>query len=220
LGKDLISKVLTEGAIVSTRLAASNIWLQNIIYRSNNHKVSISLLNEYLENIIMVGHPIVLKHTSEWNEILFESEIVEIHPDFPSHVKVNITGIKEQKNIRAFPRYDVYLASNVTAGEYVNDSFAIIHNISLVGVAFYSRVDLHPEEDNVKITMYLTNNRTVSAVGKINRKVPHTDFIEYGFQFTKMHEDNNNTLSSYFGLLEIDRTSLREEYINCIKKHM
>lgn len=220
MGKDLVSKILTEGTIVSTKLASSNIWLQNIIYRSSNHKVSISLLNEYLENIIMVGHPITLKYSSELKEILFNCEVAEIHPDFPCHVKVNVNSIKEQKNVRVFPRYDVYLAANVSLDDYVNDSFAIIHNISLVGLAFYSREDFQPSQENVKIVMYLSNNRTINAVGKISWKVPHADFIEYGFQFTQMHEENNNTLSSYFSLIEIDRSSLREEYINCIKKHL
>lgn len=220
LGKDLVSKVLTEGTIVSTKLGTSSIWLQNIIYKSQNHKISISLLNEYLENIIMIGQPVIIKHSSELSEILYEGQIVDIHPDFPSFVKIHLSSVREEKNERVFPRYDVHLASTMTVGNRIDESFAIIHNLSLAGMSFYCKDDFSPEEDVVKFTIYLTNNKSVCAVGKIKRKIQLPDFIEYGLSFTEMHEENNNILSSFFSLIEIDRASLHDEYINCIRKHI
>ena len=220
LRKDSVTSLLTEGTIINTKLSSSNVWLQNIIYKSDNHSVYISLLNEYLENIIMVGQTIVIKLTNEHNEFVFDGLILEIHPEFPSYVSVNVIGIKSQKNIRVFPRYDVYLASMLKVEPLEEESFAVIHNISLVGMAFYSKDDFHPSEDNVKATIYLADDKILNAAGRINRKQPSIDYIEYALQFTEMQEETSNMLSSYFSVLETDRSFIREDFFNCIKKHL
>jgi len=58
LKKDIVSKVLKEGTVVNTKLKNGDIWIQNIVYRTEKHMISIALLNEYLENIIMLDRPL------------------------------------------------------------------------------------------------------------------------------------------------------------------
>jgi len=60
LKKDIVSKVLKEGTVVNTKLKNGDIWIQNIVYRTEKHMISIALLNEYLENIIMLGQTITI----------------------------------------------------------------------------------------------------------------------------------------------------------------
>lgn len=218
LGKDLVSSVLTEGAIVSTKLYSGNVWLQNIIYKSENHLISISLLYEYMENIIMVGQPIAIKFSNESNEFVFDGEVVDIHPDFPGYINIHISAIKEIKNVRNSPRYDVYLASAMKIKDYDKECFAIVHNISLSGIAFYSKDDFHPQEENVKTTIYLSQGQTLNVTGRITRKKPYADFIDYGMNYTT--NPDNNTVSSYFASLEVKKTDLRSEFMNKVKKHL
>jgi len=103
LKKDIVSKVLKEGTVVNTKLKNGDIWIQNIVYRTEKHMISIALLNEYLENIIMLGQTITIKYSSEHSEILFEGEIVKIRPEYPSYITIDIKDIKEVKNTRVFP---------------------------------------------------------------------------------------------------------------------
>lgn len=216
----MISKVLREGVVVNTKLSACNIWVQNIIYKVENHLVSIALLNEYLENIIMLGQPILLKYSSDQTEFLFEGEIVKITPDFPSNITINITSVRELKNARAFPRHDVYLGSHIQPFDSSDEYFAIIHNISLVGMAFFSKDNFEIDGKQLEISIYLPNRKIINAKGRINRRLPKTDFIDYGLQYTEMQEDSNNFLSSFFNFVEDEKTKLREEFINCVKRHL
>lgn len=81
--KDVVSRVLKEGMVVNTKLKNGSIWIQNIVYKVEKHLVSIALLSEYLENIIMLGQSITVKYSSEHSEILFEGEVVKIRPEYP-----------------------------------------------------------------------------------------------------------------------------------------
>ncbi|MFZ5987005.1 MAG: PilZ domain-containing protein [Bacillota bacterium] len=220
MGKDLISTVLKEGMIINTKLSSSNVWLQNIVYAADSHSVSVALLNAYLENVIMIGQSIFIKYSSEQTELLFEGEIVKISPEFPSYITINISSVRELKNSRVFPRHDVYLASTIKTSDLQKEYFAIIHNVSLVGMAFYSRDHFEPGEKQLELSIYLPNKKIIIAKGRITRKIPQNSFIDYGMQYTEMSEESNNILSSFFSSLEDEKIRLREEFVNCIKKHL
>lgn len=218
--KDLMSKVLKEDMVVNTRLSSSNIWIPNVVYKVENHMVTIGLLNEYLENIIMMGQNMTLKVSNPKTEFLFEGEIVEISPDFPSYVTLKIRDIKKLKNIRTFPRYDVYLGAVVKPVDSSEDSFAIVHNLSLVGMAFYSREDYKIGDQGYEFSIYLSDCKTVKAIGKITRVSIKDHFSDYGFQFTEMNEENNILISNIFNSIEDEKDKIREEFLSCVKKHL
>jgi len=220
LKKDIVSKVLKEGTVVNTKLKNGDIWIQNIVYRTEKHMISIALLNEYLENIIMLGQTITIKYSSEHSEILFEGEIVKIRPEYPSYITIDIKDIKEVKNTRVFPRYDVYLGATVKIPDSPEERFVIIHNISFVGMAFYAKDFFEIDNDELDFSIFLPNKQSIRTRGKINRRSPKSDFADYGLQYTAMTEDSNNILSSFFNLVEDEKSKLREEYINCVKKHL
>ena len=60
LRKDIVSTVLKEGMVVGTKLSSCNVWVQNIIYKVKKRSVTIALLTDYLQNVIMFGQPFQL----------------------------------------------------------------------------------------------------------------------------------------------------------------
>ncbi|HOM01850.1 MAG TPA: PilZ domain-containing protein [Acetivibrio sp.] len=218
--KDIVSKVLKEGMVVNTKLKNGSIWIQNIVYRVEKHMISIALINEYLENIIMLGQTMTVKYSSEHSEILFEGEIVKIRPEYPSYITIDIKDVKEIKNTRVFPRYDVYLGATVKFPDSAEERFVIIHNISFVGMAFYSKEHFEIDCDELDFSIFLPNKKSINTRGKINRKSPKSDFADYGLQYTAMTEDSNSILSGFFNSVEDKKTKLKDDYIKCVRKHL
>jgi hypothetical protein len=220
LKKDVASKVLKEGMVVNTKLKNSNIWIRNIVYKAEKNMISVALLNEYLENIIMLGQSITIKYSSEHSEILFEGEIVKIRPEYPSYITIDIKDVKEIKNTRVFPRHDVYLGATVRIPDSPKERFVIIHNISYVGMAFYSKDYFEIDKGELDFSIFLPNKQSINTRGKINRISPKTDFADYGLQYTAMTEESNNILSFFFNLVDDEKIKLREDFINQVRKHL
>ncbi|ODM26635.1 PilZ domain-containing protein [Acetivibrio mesophilus] len=218
--KDVVSRVLKEGMVVNTKLKNGSIWIQNIVYKVEKHLVSIALLSEYLENIIMLGQSITVKYSSEHSEILFEGEVVKIRPEYPSYVTIDIKHVKEIKNTRIFPRHDVYLGATVRISDSPAERFVIIHNISLVGMAFYSKDYFEIDSGEHDFSIFLPNRKSINSRGKVNRRSPKSDFTDYGLQYTDMTEESNNTLSCFFNLVEEEKMKLRDQFVNCVRRHL
>ncbi|HHX17294.1 MAG TPA: PilZ domain-containing protein [Clostridium sp.] len=219
--KDIVSTVLKEGMVINTKLSSCNVWVQNIVYKVKKRSVTVGLLTEYLQNIIMFGQSFSIKYTTDNSEYIFEGEITKIDPDFPCSVTIDILNVTELNNQRIFPRADVFLASNIKLEDTHKEYFSIIHDISLVGVAFYCKDILEPDGKQIEIYIYLPNKQTISAKGKIARTTfKNDDIIDYGLQFTEMHDENNNSLSNFFSYLEEEKIKLQNQYIASIKKHL
>lgn len=220
MGKDLLYTILKEGVVVYTRLSSSNIWHQNIVYKVEDNSVSIALIPAYLESIIMPGQTITIKLTNEDMEYLFIGNISEIQPQFPSLVMVDIKNIKDLKNCRVFPRYDVYVAASIKTENSEDEHFAIIHDISLTGMAFYSNRDFSIVSEQLNLTIFLPNKDIIAAKGTIIRKITYDSYIDYGMNYTDMKEENNNSLYAFFSILEKEKSKLRDTFFKSIKKHL
>ncbi len=220
MGKDLLYTILKEGAVVYTRLSTSNIWHQNIVYKVEDNSVSIALIPGYLENIIMPGQTVTIKLTNEDMEYLFIGDISKIQPQFPSLVTFDIKNIKDLKNSRVFPRYDVYVAASIKSENSEDEHFAIIHDISLTGMAFYSKRDFAIASEQLNLTIFLPNKDIIAAKGTIIRKITYDSYIDYGMNYTDMQEENNNSLYSFFSILEKEKSRLRDTFFKSIKKHL
>jgi len=220
LEKDLVYTILKEGVVVYTKLSSSNIWHQNIVYKVEENSVSIALITRYLESIIMPGQTMTIKLTNEDMEYLFIGSISHIQPQFPSFVTIDIQEIKDLKNSRVFPRYDVYVAAKIKSDNSEDEHFAIIHDISLTGMAFYSKSDFSIANEQLNLTIFLPNKKEIFAKGKVIRKIGYNSYIDYGMSYTNMQEENNNSLYSYFSLLEKEQDKLRNFFYKSIKKYL
>ncbi|NLL07242.1 MAG: PilZ domain-containing protein [Clostridiaceae bacterium] len=217
---DLLYTILKEGVVVYTRLSASNFWHQNIVYKVENNSVSLALIPGYLESIIMTGQTLTIKLTNEDIEYLFIGHISEIRPHFPSLITVDIKNIKDLKNCRVFPRYDVYVAASIKSENSDDDHFAIIHDISLSGMAFYSKKDFSIASEQLNLTIFLPNKNIIVAKGTVTRKMTYDSYIDYGMSYTDMQEENNNSLYDFFSMLEVEKSKLRDTFFKSIKKHL
>ena len=220
MGKDLLYTILKEGVVVYTRLSSSNIWHQNIVYKVENNSVSIALIPGYLENIIMPGQNITIKLTNEDMEYLFIGSISDIRPQFPSLVTVDVKSVKDLKNCRVFPRYDIYVAAKIKSENSEEEHFAIIHDISLTGMAFYSKSNFSIANEQLNLTIFLPNKDIISAKGNVTRKITYESYIDYGMNYTDMQEENNNSLYAFFSVLEKEKSRLRDTFFKSIKKHL
>lgn len=203
-----------------TRLSASNVWHQNIVYKVENNSVSLALIPGYLESIIMTGQTLTIKLTNEDIEYLFIGHISEIRPHFPSLITVDIKNIKDLKNCRVFPRYDVYVAASIKSENSDDDHFAIIHDISLSGMAFYSKKNFSIASEQLNLTIFLPNKNIIVAKGTVTRKMTYDSYIDYGMSYTDMQEENNNSLYDFFSMLEVEKSKLRDTFFKSIKKHL
>jgi c-di-GMP-binding flagellar brake protein YcgR len=220
LRNDLLYTILKEGVVVYTRLSASNVWHQNIVYKVENNSVSLALIPGYLESIIMTGQTLTIKLTNEDIEYLFIGHISEIRPHFPSLITVDIKNIKDLKNCRVFPRYDVYVAASIKSENSDDDHFAIIHDISLSGMAFYSKKNFSIASEQLNLTIFLPNKNIIVAKGTVTRKMTYDSYIDYGMSYTDMQEENNNSLYDFFSMLEVEKSKLRDTFFKSIKKHL
>ena len=161
-----------------------------------------------------------IKLTNKDMEFLFTGTVTKIQPQFPSYVTINVKTLKDMKNSRVFPRYDVYLAANIESNNSKDKHFAIIHNISLIGMAFYSKNDFSISDEQLNLTIYLPNKDIITAKGTITRKISSDSYIDYGLKYTDMQEDINNSLYSFFSELEDEKSRLKDIFFKSIKKHL
>ncbi|MCX8131291.1 MAG: PilZ domain-containing protein [Clostridia bacterium] len=210
------SSILKEGLIVSTRLGSSAAWYKNIIYKCEEDKAYICLLESYLENIIAKDLKITLKLTNEFFEYLFEGSISDICPEYPSHVLMTIHKVEELVNTRAFPRYDIYLPASIKPLWEDTKNFSIVTNICLGGIAFLSKHEFDYGEES-EVSVYLPGNQTISGRGKVIRKSVKNGQFSYSMQFVDMTEENSIILSNYLAELDEDIAALQVNFFENIR---
>ncbi|MCX7749566.1 MAG: PilZ domain-containing protein [Clostridia bacterium] len=213
-----VMAILKEGATIGTRIIPDGIWHQNIVYKIENHTVYTSLLESYLENIIMVGSPIIIKLPLEYFEYLYEGTVTEIQPNYPGYVAITIKKAEELVNTRAFPRYDVCLGTDIKSPLNDNIIFSVVSNISLSGMAFVSK-ETYDYGDVLEIAVYLPNRSIAYAKGKIIRRNLQDTFNSYSMQFVYMDDKNSNLISKYMSTLEKKRLDMQQKYFDSIQKY-
>ncbi|MCX7923124.1 MAG: PilZ domain-containing protein [Clostridia bacterium] len=215
---NMISSILKEGMIVSTKISPNHTWYQNILYKCEDNLLYTSLINSYVENIIMIGTTITVKYANEFFEYLFEGVVSSINTDYPAHVVININKAEEMINTRTFPRYEVYLASTLKPIWFESSHFSVVTNLSLGGMAFLCKEQFEYGEE-LDTCIYLPGNANiVRGKGKVIRKNPKLHVIDYSMQFIEMDEDCSNIISSFITSLEDDYQKLQNNFFENIKK--
>ena len=219
----LVSSILEEGMLINTKIQSCSTWYKNCIYKVDNNIVSLSLLDIYIENLIMEGSELTLKYTTDYFEYLFQGTIVHITPEYPSYITINIQKCEELVNTRAFQRHDMYIPSHIKSEWDDKNYFAIITNISLGGMAFSSKQGFELGS-NLSLSIYVSDNQIIHGEGKIIRKTYKDNLFDYSLQFTNMTEENTNVLSNYLAKnderLESLKNKFQEEMNKIFKKHL
>ena len=212
-----VSTILKEGTIIYTRLGSNpnGAWYQNIVCKSESSTVCIPLIDTYLQSLIMIGTSISLKFGNEYFEYLFEGVVSNIKVDYLGLITVNVNKAEERINTRAYPRYDIYLASTISPLWSETPYFCIVTNLSFIGIAFASKYQFDSGEE-CDSSIYLPNHKIIRSKGKIVRKSVFNNIIEYGIHFTELTEENSCLLSDYLTELDEDKVRLQNlvlEYV-------
>lgn len=211
-----ISSVLNEGMIVNTKVGSGNIWYQNIVYKCEDNQLCLALVQEYLESTVLIGTTIFTKYANEYFEYLFEGTVTDIKISGPGHITLKISKGEEMINTREFPRYDIYLPSEIRPIWDDIKHFCIAINISLGGMAFVSKHDFDYGEES-EVHVFLPCDKIVAAKGKTIRKSAKNDHICYSMQFTEMTEESSILLSNYLTCLDDKLNEIRTHFFNEVK---
>ena len=212
----IVSSILKEGMVISTRLGSNITWHKNVVYKSEDDTVCLCLLDRYLEHAIMPGLKIILKHTNELFEYLFECIVTSISPQHPAHISVTVQKAEELVNTRAFPRYTTHLSSTIRPAWDENWQFSIITNICLGGIAFLSKHEFDYGEES-EIRIFLPQGKSISCKGKIIRKISRSGIFDYSTQFIDMTEHDSLMLSDYLTALDEISNQLQDHFSKDIK---
>jgi hypothetical protein len=211
-----IDTILTEGMIIRTKLGQGSTWFENIVYKCNGGQVVLSLLKNYLENTVMPGSSITLKHSIQYYEYLFEGTVTDINPVYPSSITVQINKCEELINTRSYPRFETNLPSLISPEHDEKGYFSVVTNISMGGTAFFSKHQFDYGEQ-CGVSIYLPGNIVICAKGKTIRRTRKYDYYDYSMQFTDIDEDAKSTISQYIHSIQQNWDKLKNDYFNNIR---
>ncbi|MCX7710186.1 MAG: PilZ domain-containing protein [Clostridia bacterium] len=214
-----VSSLLHEGSVISTRIGQNSIWYRNVVYSTQDNMIQLGLTVDYLENLIMPGSKIILKHTCEYFEYIFEGIVSNIQTAMPANITVHINKAEEIINTRIFPRYDTYFASDMKPVWDDKTYFSIITNISLGGVAFASK-HVYDYGEECDVCIYMPNSPKICCRGKVIRKSDKGEYIDYSMQFVDMDEENSNRVSEYLDMQGEIVEKMKADFFENVKKHL
>jgi hypothetical protein len=219
LNTTVIKYILKEGLLVSTRLGPGNVWYNNIIYKVDDTRIVLSLIDSYLENIIMLNSHFELKYANEFFEYVFEGIVVDINPKHPRCVTVLVKKAEELVNTRFFPRYDTYIASTIKKLWDDVWHFSIVNNICLDGMAFICKHELN-YGDEIDICIYLPDVEVICTRGKVLRKRHTNNLFNYSLQFIQMDETGSIKLSDYLAIADEINSNLTNFFLEHVKDQL
>ena len=212
MNAEAVSAILKEGSPASTRIGTHPAWYRNIVYKSEGSLVHLSLIDRYLENVVLPGSNIYIKFFNEFFVYLFSGIIHNIYAGSPGYIIVQITECEEIINTRLSPRYDTYLPANLKPDWDSMHRFSIITDLSYGGMAFLCTHRFDSNEE-VLVNAYLPFNQIFNTRGKVVRRNIKNNIIDYSMQFTETDETNCSLLSKYFARIDAEYTALYQQYL-------
>lgn len=214
----MLNEFLIEGKIIKTKHYNSNNWVNNVIYSFNRDsiEIDIGLEKDYIENIIMIGDTMRCKYTADTYEYTLTGWVSKIKLEDPQSITIKIHEIEKFSNKRKSYRYDVYLCAIIKKNKNAEKGiFAIIVNISNVGVAFVVKEDLEKElerelgkegtlgeKQNCFLELYTTPKDKVCFEGIIKGKNSNQKGNKYGVEITNIDTENKKVLDEFIYTLE------------------
>ncbi len=137
-------------------------------------------------------------------------EVEEITLMFPQKLIVKVENVEKSKNLRKQDRYPVSLSANVRKSDSREVHFAVIKNISLLGVSFTCNIELESSSE-VILNIAVSKEALITFTGRIIRARELTNFFEYGVIQTDIDELNREELEKYIERLKSEELEQPEE---------
>ena len=208
----IIPKVIKKGVAIKVKHYSLFESITNKVGNVQGNKIIMSLSQKLLDNNVLVGDSVVCIFLHDDSEYVMSGEILDITLLYPQKVTVKIENVEILKNMRRHTRYSVSLSSNVCLKDSREVYFAVVKNLSLVGVSFTSNVEFEVNSDIV-INIAVSKEQVITFYGRIIRSRQLSKFYEYGVMQTAIDELNSEELENYIANLEKEELSMMMNYL-------
>lgn len=203
----IIPKALIKGGKIKIRHYSTFEPVTTIIAGIYGNNIAVDLPQKLLDNNVMVGDNIVLIYFNEEVEYVLNGEILDITLIHPQQIKIKIENVEKYDNLRKHTRHSISLTSNIKKINSRETYFAVIKNISLVGVSLTCKVEFEMNSDFI-IDIAVSKDTIVTFGGRIVRARKLSNFYEYGIIQTSIDEQNAEKLEKYIRLLQEEEESM------------
>ncbi|MGE5329437.1 MAG: PilZ domain-containing protein [Deltaproteobacteria bacterium] len=181
--------------------------LTNVIGNIKGSNIIMDLPQKLLENNILVGDNIVCIYFDNNEEYVLTGEVANITLLFPQQLTIKVDNVEKFNNQRMHVRYSVSLSANATQVNVNEPYFAVVKNVSIVGVSITSKQKFDNGAE-LLIDIAVSKNNIISYYGKIIRVRQLPNFYEYGIVQTKIDDVNYRELVKYIQKLEQEEESM------------
>ncbi len=211
LHKDsIIPKAFKKGIKIRIKHYSSFEPLINIVRNIQGNIVTMDLSQKLLDNNILTGDNIVCIFLYEDVEYVLNGEVMEITLLFPQKLMLKVENVEKYTNMRKQARYSVSLSANVRKFDSKDAFFAVVKNISLLGVSFTCNTEFEVNSSSI-IKIAVSKDTIITFYGRIIRVRKLSNFYEYGLIQTNIDEFNRDELEKYIQKLKEEEDSLFDE---------
>lgn len=209
----IIPKALKKGMKIRIKHYSTFEPLINIVRNVQGNIVTMDLPQKLLDNNILTGDNIVCIFLHEDVEYVLNGEVMEITLLFPQKLMLKVENVEKYTNLRKQARYSVSLSSNVRKLDSKSAYFAVVKNISLLGVSFTCNTEFEVN-GSIIINIAVSKDTVITFYGRIIRVRKLSNFYEYGLIQTNIDEFNRDELEKYIQKLKEEEDSLFAEEID------
>jgi len=205
----IIPKAIRKGSGIKVKHYSSFEPITRAVLDIEGNRIITDLPEKLLDNTILTGDSVVCIFFDQEVEYVLSGEVSDISLLVPHKMTIKIENIEKHTNQRKQPRYSVSLSANVKTDDFSKIGFAVVKNISLLGVSMVCKKELS-ENSEVQINIAVSSDVIITASGKIVRKRELENFYEYGLSLTKIDEFNKEELDKYINHLESEEARMFE----------
>lgn len=209
----IIPKALTKNSKIKIKHYSSFEPITNIVREVRGNYITMDLPLKLLENNILVDDVVVCIFFNEEQEYVLSGIVDEITISHPQKLIVKIESVERYPNMRKHTRYSVSLSANVRVLNSEKTYFAVVKNISRIGIGFTCNVEFEVGTDLV-IEIALFKDIILTFNGKIVRSRKLERFYEYGVIQTSIDERNSAELEKYIAHLQKEEEEMFASMVN------
>lgn len=203
----IVPKIIKKGSKIQIKHYSSFEPVINIVHGVKGNRITMDLPNRLLENNVLVDDVITCVFMEGDTQLVLSGIINDISLNMPHKMVFAVENVEKMANHRKNSRYSVSLSSNVQIKNSDAFYFAVVKNISVVGVSFTCNIDVNIGEE-LLIKVAVAEDEILTFTGRIVRKRQIANFSEYGLLQSDIDEYNMTLLEKYIQRLAEEEEKL------------
>jgi len=205
-------EIFKPGSVVSIKHSSIFEFVLSVIQRVEGQNIYFRLPEAFLTNNIMKGDKISCHIMKDDNEFVIHGIISEIDIKYPWIVDVVAEKIVKFKNNRKSKRHLVNFPSKMYSNELYGNVYAIIKNISSIGISavFREKIELG-KLINVYFSISVDKFTSLEFKAKPVRVIDRSIYYEYGFEIVDIDDINKDLLDRLLYKLECNEAEFVTE---------